>query len=94
MREFSDDPGVFRIHNEQVNRCLEPVNDPERGDHVVANVCSGTEAQLWRAKTTQYASVKFGGCLSVANNGSYDNGTWLYITNCTGTPDQHWRVVA
>ncbi len=92
VREFSG-AGVFRVRNEQVNRCLEPVSDPERGDHVVANVCSGAEAQQWRVqKTTQYASVKFGGCLSVANNGSYDNGTWLYITSCTGTPDQQWRV--
>lgn len=92
VREFSG-AGVFRVRNEQVNRCLEPVSDPERGDHVVANVCSGVEAQQWRVqKTAQYASVKFGGCLSVANNGSYDNGTWLYIANCTGTPDQLWRV--
>ena len=73
VREYSDTAaGVFRIRNEQVNRCLEPVSDPERGDHVVANVCSwGNEAQLWRNQNaTQYASVKFGACLGVANNGS------------------------
>jgi hypothetical protein len=62
---------------------------------VVANVCSwANEAQLWRSQnTTQYASVKFGACLGVANNGSYVNGTWLYLALCSGTPDQHWRVV-
>jgi hypothetical protein len=94
VREFTG-TGAFRIRNEQVNRCLEPVRDPERGDHVVANVCAwGAEAQWWRSQNnTQYASVKFGACLGVANNGSYANGTWLLITLCSGTPDQNWRVV-
>ncbi|MET9629842.1 ricin-type beta-trefoil lectin domain protein [Lentzea sp. NPDC006480] len=92
VREFTG-ADVFRIRNEQVNRCLEPVSDG-RGDHVVAKVCSGAESQLWRTQNAvQFASVSFGGCLA-AVDGSYNNGNWLHITNCTaGRPDQRWRVV-
>ena len=92
VREFTGS-GVFRIRNEQVNRCLEPVSDG-RGEHVVANVCSGAETQLWRTQNTvQFASVALGGCLA-AVDGSYSNGNWLHITNCTaGRADQNWRVV-
>jgi hypothetical protein len=93
VREFTDS-GAFRIRDEQANRCLEPVTDPVRGDHVVANACSSGNAQLWRTRNTaQFTSVEFGGCLSVANNGSYDNGTWLYLANCSDRPDQNWRLV-
>jgi hypothetical protein len=93
VREFTDS-GAFRIRDEQANRCLEPVTDPVRGDHVVANACSSGSAQLWRTRNTaQLTSVEFGGCLSVANNGSYDNGTWLHLANCADRPDQNWRVV-
>ncbi|MET8760479.1 RICIN domain-containing protein [Lentzea sp. NPDC004782] len=68
--------------------------DPVRGDHVVANACSSGNAQLWRTRNTaQFTSVEFGGCLSVADNGSYDNGTWLYLANCADRPDQNWRLV-
>ncbi|MDT7787380.1 MAG: Ricin-type beta-trefoil lectin domain [Pseudonocardiales bacterium] len=92
VREFTG-ADAFRIRNEQVNRCLEPVSDG-RGDHVVAKVCSGAESQLWRTQNTvQFASVPFGGCLA-AVDGSYNNGNWLHITNCTTSrPDQQWRVV-
>lgn len=92
LREFAG-LDVFRIRNEQVDRCLEPVSDG-RGDHVVASVCSGAESQLWRAQNTiQFVSVPFGGCLA-AVDGSYNNGNWLHITNCTaGRADQHWLVV-
>ncbi|KJK53275.1 hypothetical protein UK23_01015 [Lentzea aerocolonigenes] len=92
VREFSG-PGVFRLRNVPADRCLEPVREG-RGDHVVANVCSGAESQLWRTwNTAQFASVPSGGCLA-ALDGSYDNGTWLHVTTCTvGRPDQQWSVV-
>ncbi|MFD4640399.1 ricin-type beta-trefoil lectin domain protein [Lentzea sp. NPDC058436] len=93
-REFPDaNPSVFRIRNQRGNLCMEPVYQENFGEHIKANACSwGNDAQLWQTvNTSQVAHVASGRCLGTAN-GSYDNGTWLIASLCTGSDDQKWRI--
>ncbi|GHH53062.1 RICIN domain-containing protein [Lentzea cavernae] len=93
-REFSDaNPAVFRIRNQRGNLCMEPVFQENFGEHVKANACSwSNDAQLWQTvNTSQVGHVASGRCLGTAN-GSYDDGTWLIASLCTGSADQKWRI--
>ncbi|MET9229735.1 RICIN domain-containing protein [Lentzea sp. NPDC003310] len=94
-REFSDaDHSAFRIRNQRGNLCMEPVYQENFGEHVKANACNpSNDAQLWRVvNTDQFAHVTSGRCLGTANSGSYENGTWLIASLCTGSADQRWRI--
>lgn len=94
-REFSDaNPAVFRIRNQRGNLCMEPVDQENFGEHIKANACSwGNNAQLWQTlNTTQLAHVASGRCLGTANGGTYENGTWLIVSLCSGSDDQKWRI--
>ncbi|MCX2953424.1 RICIN domain-containing protein [Lentzea sp. NEAU-D7] len=94
-REFSDsNHAVFRIRNQRGNLCMEPVFQENFGEHIKANACSwSNDAQLWQVvNASQLAHVASGRCLGTANDGSYDNGTWLIVSLCTGRADQKWRI--